>query len=171
MNLVVTGKHSIEQLEAWVLQKFNPVKNKDVVLPDYSKPRMPFDKDNLAKIVKWRPIKDKNSLELYFVLPYVTPEYTTKPLEYFSHLIGHEGENSLLSYLKKEDLAVEISTNFSSELDCYSDLSIDIRLTENGFANYEKVLEAVFKYNQRIAELGPKREVWEEIKKVGDLKF
>ena len=77
----------------------------------------------------------------------------------------------MLSYLKKEDLAVELSTNFSSELDCYSDLSIDIRLTENGFANYEKVLEAVFKYNQRIAELGPKREVWEEIKKVGDLKF
>lgn len=171
MNLVVTGKHTIDQLEQWVLEKFSPVVNKDVELPDYSKPRMPYDKENLGKIVKWRPIKDKNTLELYLVLPYVKHEYTTKPLEYFSHLIGHEGENSLLSYLKKEDLAVEISSSCSSELDAYSDFSIEIRLTENGLKNYERVLEAVFKYTQRVAEVGPKKQVWEEMKKVGDLKF
>ena len=171
MNLVVTGKHSIDQLEEWVKSKFSPVKNKDVVLPDYSQPRMPYDKDNLGRIVKWKPIKDKNSLELYFVLPYTQNEYTTRPLEYYSHLIGHEGENSLLSYLKKEDLATELSSNFSSELDVFSDFSVDIRLTDNGLKNYERVLEAVFKYNQRIAEIGPKKEVWEEVKKVGDLKF
>jgi insulysin len=101
---------------------------------------MPYDKDNLGRIVKWKPIKDKNSLELYFVLPYTQNEYTTRPLEYYSHLIGHEGENSLLSYLKKEDLATELSSNFSSELDVFSDFSVEIRLTDNGLKNYERVL-------------------------------
>ena len=108
MHLVVTGKHTIAQLEQWVVSKFNPVVNKNVVPPDYSVPKLPFDVSNLGQIAHWRPIKDKNSLELYYCLPYVEKQYTTKPLHYFSHLMGHEGENSILSYLKKEDLAVDI---------------------------------------------------------------
>ena len=58
--------------------------------------------------------------------------YTTKPLHYFSHLMGHEGENSILSYLKKEDLAVDITTSVDSELGLFSDLSVTIQLTEKG---------------------------------------
>lgn len=48
MHLVVTGKHTIAQLEQWVVSKFSPVENKNVVPPDYSVPKMPFDKDNLG---------------------------------------------------------------------------------------------------------------------------
>jgi secreted Zn-dependent insulinase-like peptidase len=32
-------------------------------------------------------------------------ELNTSPLKYFAHLFGHEGKNSVLSYLKKEGLA------------------------------------------------------------------
>ena len=127
MHLVVTGKHSVDQLEDWVVSKFSEVINKDVVPPDYSKPAVPFDTENRGQIAKWRPIQDKNKLELYFILPvYVEKEFKTKPLHYFSHLLGHEGENSILSYLKKEDLAVEVSTSCSSELGLFSDLTVDI---------------------------------------------
>jgi len=36
-------------------------------------------------------------------------DYKKKPFRYFSHTAGHEGENSLLSYLISEGLALELS--------------------------------------------------------------
>ena len=90
--------------------------------------------------------------------------YKTKPLHYFSHLLGHEGENSVLSYLKKEDLAVDICASVDAELGLFSDLSVKVQLTEKGVNNYDQVLQAIFKYNQRIAEAGPNKNVWLECK-------
>ena len=48
MHLVVTGKHTVEELEHWIISKFSDVVNKDVVLPDYSKPCLPFDAENMG---------------------------------------------------------------------------------------------------------------------------
>lgn len=73
-------------------------------------------------------------------------EYREGPLKYFSHLFGHEGENSLLSYLKQEDYAMELSAGGDSELGILSDFAIKIVLTQKGLQNYKKVLAAVFKY-------------------------
>lgn len=50
MKLCVSGKHSIEQLEEWVVKMFSDVVNKDVVVPDLGQPKMPYDQGNLATI-------------------------------------------------------------------------------------------------------------------------
>ena len=50
---------------------------------------------------------------------------------------------------------MELSAGGSHELDCFSDFSVPITLTKKGLANYEKVLDAVFKYIQRLKEVGP----------------
>ena len=47
------------------------MENKDVTVPDYSQPQMPFDSSNLGQTVRFQPVKDKDTLELYWVLPYV----------------------------------------------------------------------------------------------------
>jgi len=48
MNLVLIGKHSLEQLEEWAVSLFSGVENKNVELPDLSKPMMPFDSSNMG---------------------------------------------------------------------------------------------------------------------------
>ena len=88
-----------------------------------------------------------------------------------AHLVGHEGENSLLSYLKAEDYAMDLCADGDHELDCYSDFTITITLTKKGLANTEKVLDAVFKYIQRLKEVGPQEWVFEESKRVGTISF
>lgn len=67
-------------------------------------------------------------------------------MKYFTHLIGHEGENSLLSYLKAQDYAMDVSTYGDHLNDCVTNFNTTITLTKKGLANYEKVLDAVFKY-------------------------
>ena len=41
---------------------------------------------------------------------------------------------------------MELSAGGDDELDYYSDFTVSIKLTKNGLANYEKVIDAVFKY-------------------------
>jgi len=152
MNLVLYGKHSLEQLESWATSLFSGVHNKNVTLPDYSKPQHAFDSSNLGQFLRYQPIKDKDSLEIYWVLPYVEKEYRAGPLNYFSHLIGHEGENSLLSYLKQEDYVMDLSAGGSHELEYFSDFTVSMTLTKKGLANIDKIVNAVFKYVQRLKE-------------------
>jgi insulysin len=146
MKLTVSGKHSINQLEQWVQQMFIDVVNKDVVVPDLGKPKMPYSQDNLSTIQKFKPIKDKDSLIIYWMLPYCEDEFKSQPLRYLSHLFGHEGENSLLSYLTKEGYALELSAGEEHEMGIFSDFCIDITLTKKGLDNYDKVAMAVFQY-------------------------
>ena len=171
MNLVIYGKHSLTQLEEWATTLFSGVENKNVIVPDLSKPVMPFDSSNLGQVVRYQPIKDKDQIEIYFILPYMKDEFLASPMTYFSHLIGHEGENSLLSYLKAEDYAMELSAGGDDELDCMSDFSITVTLTKKGLANTDKVINAVFKYIQRLKEVGPQQWVFEESKKIGAMSF
>jgi insulysin len=67
-------------------------------------------------------------------------------LNYISNLVGHEGENSLLSYLKEEGLALELSSGGDHEMDSFSTFEINIKLSDKGFNEYESVIEAVFHY-------------------------
>jgi insulysin len=61
-------------------------------------------------------------------------------MQYFTHLVGHEGKNSLLSYLKQEDLALELGSYTDHLLDCYSNFEVEITLTQKGLQNYEDVI-------------------------------
>jgi secreted Zn-dependent insulinase-like peptidase len=60
--------------------------------------------------------------------------------------MGHEGENSLLSYLIQEELAFELSSYDIHEIWSKSILCADISLTKKGLENWQTVLEAVFFY-------------------------
>jgi len=123
MTLVVSSKHEIADLEKWVSEKFSPVKNQNVEVPDLGDP-LPFPKENLGQIAKFVPIKDRDMLVLIWVLPYMEKDFKTRPLDYFSHLFGHEGENSLLSYLISEGLALELGAGPESELFAFSTLQV-----------------------------------------------
>lgn len=91
MKLTVSGKHSLDQLEKWATEMFSDVKNMDVKLPDFGSPVMPFSEANLGKIQRFRPVLDKDELLIYWVLPYCQSEFKSQPLQYLSHLFGHEG--------------------------------------------------------------------------------
>ena len=130
MKLVVTGQHSLQTLEALVTELFAPIEDKNLSLPDYSMPKLPFDKDNTGIFTKHAPVLDKDRLRVHWILPDYYKEYKTKPLHYFTHLFGHEGEHSLFSCLRKQGLALELASGYNDELNCFSNLFVDILLTK-----------------------------------------
>ena len=78
-----------------------------MVIPDLGDPK-PYPSENLGKIIKFIPVKDQDIITFMWVLPYYERSHQTQPLLYFTHLFGHEGQNSLLSYLISEGLAREL---------------------------------------------------------------
>ena len=98
-------------------------------------------------------------------------EYKSKPGDYFSHLIGHEGEHSLLSYLKKEGLALSLSTWPENSLNCFSFIQVDINLTKKGLEHYDLVLQAFYTYARNLEAKGPQEYCFEEVRDVGQINF
>jgi insulysin len=119
MHLVILSNHSVADMEKWAIEKFSPIKNFDVEVPFLGDPA-PFPPGRLGKIVRYVPVQDEDKLVMFWILPLCQNEWKSKPLDYFSHLIGHEGENSLLSYLKQQGLALELSTGVDHEMDSIS---------------------------------------------------
>lgn len=158
-------------MEQWVQTMFGPIQNKEVVLPDNSKPCLPFTSGNLGQLARFKPVKDKHSLEVTWVLPYCELEFRSKPIKYFSHLFGHESQNSLLSWLKDQGLAMALSSDFQHEIGVFSYLCVAIILTEKGLEQVDTVIAAVFQYAQRINEAGPSQYVFDELQKLGELRF
>lgn len=155
-----------------VREFFAPVPNKSVTVPRLDQPLPPFDDECLGQLLRFVPVKDKDVLSLLWPsLPYSQPEYRSQPLKYLQHLFGHEGKNSLLSYLKQEGLALELSSYSDHDLWAISSFYVDITLTKKGLVEYERVISSVFKYAQVVRDSGVQEYVFEECRRVGELEF
>lgn len=169
MKLVLLGPQPIEQLENWAEQYFSPIENKNLAVPAYRD--LPFDESNLGRLVRLVPVNDEDSLTLKWVLDYLHPHYRTRPGSYISHLIGHEGENSLLSLLIDEGLALELSCGPDDDMRLFSFMNVTIKLTKKGLKNVNRVLGFVFQYVDMLQREGVQQWVFEESKLLNKLNF
>jgi insulysin len=84
-------------------------------------------------------------------LPDQRGNWKSKPLSYISHLVGHEGKNSLLSELIKQDLATGLSAGPMERLGGErSGFVINVSLTNKGVKEYQNVVRLVFAYLNKI---------------------
>lgn len=144
MKLVVYGREDTEVMKQWVVDKFSQVANKN--LTRYKLPECPFDERALGKIFKIVPIKDKKKLELSWIMPDQREHYRNHPGKYVSHLIGHEGKGSLLSFLMKEDLVTSLSAGSYDNYEVYCEFSVYFDLTDKGLSNIDKIIAYTLHY-------------------------
>lgn len=101
MKLVVLGRESLDELEEWAADLFAGVKNKDLPQKRWED-ELPYRKEDLLTQCFAKPVMDSRSLDLTF--PFIDEEYLfeSQPSRYLSHLIGHEGPGSIMSYVKSK---------------------------------------------------------------------
>lgn len=63
------------------------------------------------------------------------------------------------------DLATEIDVDFDTQLNSFSTFSCTLTLTSEGLKKYEKVLEVVFAFINKMKEVGPLDQNYEESSK------
>ena len=162
------------------LLRFEKVPNKQVKLRDYSNDPM-MDNNTLGHIIRYLPGKASTMLSikwprlLHQGRPLSVKEHWEgSPLSYLGHLIGDEGEGSLLSELIKQGLAVNLMAGSDNKLqDQIAGFYIDITLTEKGMIeeNMWKTINLAFAAINKFRSEGIKDYYIRERRIVGDLQF
>ena len=175
MTLCLVGNHSLDSLEELAVEHFHEVENKELQLRDYVAAGQPlFDQESMGHLVKIVPIKDLRQLTVTWPgLPGSRHLWDGDPLAYISHVMGHEGPNSLLSELIKQDLASSLSSGSSTRCQSnFSGFSVTLNLTEKGVLMKEDVIRLIFaKLNAMRAGEGPPEYISQEKKVMSEINF
>lgn len=162
LKLVILGKEPLDVLQKWVDEKFSPMKNKNLPIPKF--PGAPYQEAQLKKVVKVVPVRDARTLQMIWPLPSVREFYRSKPTRYLAHLVGHESEGSITALLKEKGWANELSAGVSTNYSDFAAFAVTIELTEQGLAQVNDVMLAVFQYIQMLKAAAPQEWIHDEIK-------
>jgi insulysin len=152
MTLALTGRAGTDQMEQWVRQYFSPIVNRALgpvrYDPDYLAPKAAL------RIARIDPIADIRQLTIEFPTPATASEWASKPAALLNFILGSEGEGSLLSQLKAENLATSLGASAYDETRDYGSFSMSMQLTPAGLQNHQRVLELVFTAIAEIRRAG-----------------
>ncbi|MEC7838527.1 MAG: insulinase family protein [Chlamydiota bacterium] len=170
MRLMVISTDPIDKLKEQVVDNFSGIKN-------YNRKRFTTTerytpKEALGKLTVVEPIKDSRTLSIVWELPenFVNMKQV-KPDSIICHVIGHEGEESLLAQLKRENLAYSLSCGASNSGAINSDMYIEIGLTDKGFHEYLTVAERVFQALNNFKAKGLPKYLFDEVQASQKLKY
>ncbi|CAN6454673.1 unnamed protein product [Victoria cruziana] len=168
MHLVIYGKESLDDIQVMAEEKFQVPNNK---LRCVSFHGQPCALEHLQILVKAVPVKHGHVLN--FVWP-TTPEiryYEKGPCTYLGHLIGHEGEGSLFSLLKKLGWATSLAAGEGDWSFEYSFFMVAIDLTDSGHEHMEDIVGLIFKYISLLKSSGVKEWIFDEIRAIRETEF
>lgn len=169
MKLVVLGKEPLDQLETWVKKKFTDIKNRslkrEAINVDF------FAEGFLPARLDVQSVKDTRSLSIGFPIPSPSAYKDSQPVSYIANLIGHEGQGSLLSTLKEDELVDSLSagSHFDTQKDAI--FMVNMTLTQKGLQAPEKVLEKLFSYIDLVKKEGLKKVYFDEQVKMLEIGF
>lgn len=169
MSLVVVGREPLDQLEAWTVELFAAIPNKDVPLPTF--PGHPLSPETLQTRVDVVPVRDLYQVELMWPFPALEARYRSKPHRYLAHLIGHEGKGSVLSLLKARGLANGLSAGTTRSHHDFDIFKVSVELTDAGARNVNEVVTIVLDYIRLLQAEGPMEWIFRECRDLADIAF
>ena len=167
MGLAILSTHSLDQLELWARKYFSDIKNRKLEISRHDPESM--DKKDTFRLVKIEPVKDIRELKLWFSIPGTRHLYASKPGQQLGFILGHEGEGSLLSYLKDKGWAITLSAGASEFSRDYGAAVVTVGLTDKGLEEYKEVLKATIDYIDLMKKSGHQKHVFSELKSMASL--
>lgn len=167
MKAVLYGKDSLEQLAQWAEEKFSMIPNKSFTIPTY--PDRPWT--HIKKLINIKAIKEMQTLYVSWQTGDIRTHNLTKPDIYFSHLFGHEGRGSLLSFLKRKNLVLGLSAGFDENFHGFSFFQISFELTPVGRESVNEIIEACYQYIALLKKCGHQKWIHEECAALNEMSF
>ncbi|KAH9277632.1 Nardilysin [Echinococcus granulosus] len=151
MTLAVESRDTLDHLESMVKAIFGPTPNRNCEAPDFSAFVNPFPPTVYKKMYKVCPVKETASIVLAWSLPPMHSHYRSAALKFVASIVGYEGRGSLVAYLRKLNLAVELNAGCAvndnaDHNQMTSIFGISVELSELGRAAPITVVDHVFSY-------------------------
>ena len=144
MTLVISGNYPLSQLEAWTKHFFLDIPTQQTEprptpVPLFVPEQLPLD-------LNIEPVKEIRQLQFSFPMPESRSLFPAKPVEMLSHLLGHEGEGSLLAFLKQRGWAEGLSAGNALNTHHENLLTVRIELTRLGLMQQDRITQALLHY-------------------------
>lgn len=143
MALCIVSSQPLDELEAHVRNIFSALPAGERAPDDWPALYLP---EQLGVQINIEPLQTARRMIVTFPLPALHNDYKVKPLNFISHLLGDEGEGSLLAYLKQQNWCTNLIAGSGIESDDFKDFNVSFQLTETGLAHQADILEALFAY-------------------------
>ncbi|MGL5225171.1 MAG: insulinase family protein [Aeromonas sp.] len=169
MALVMISPASIQTQLQWCHHYFAAILNRQVGSQSLTMPL--YRLEDLGLRIQITPVKETRKLSLCFPLPNVDEFYHQKPLTFLSHLIGYEGDGSLLSLLKAHGWVNQLSAGGGISGANFKDFGINLSLTPLGLEHVDDILATLFGYLTLIKREGVQRWRYEEKRSVLESAF
>jgi len=172
MSLAVIGREDVTELRSLVHSKFSEVRTNGKRSGAVEEARPPvFLPEHLGVQINIEPLADLRTMTLQFLLPPGEDHFRAHPVGILLFLLGHEGEGSLFSLLKRRGWVESLVAKDWGGADDYDLLEVEIGLTEEGFANHNQVMESFFQYVRLISEEEDLSRYFDEKKQIAHLNF
>lgn len=170
MRLMVVSPLPLETLKDDVVKMFSTVPTS--TRTRYINKEQYSDESTLGKMVIIRPVKDTRSVTLVWELPEEFSDMEeSKPDTLACFILGHEGQESLLAQLKREDLADSLSCGSYDSGAKKNELSIQIGLTSKGIHELNTVIKRTFQAINTFRNKGIPDHLFDEIKQIKTLQY
>ncbi|NQZ86221.1 MAG: insulinase family protein [Colwellia sp.] len=144
MTLVLEGPQTLDELSALAIAKFTDIKAATSEHPIIDTPLYLAEHQQIKINVK--PVKNDRQLIVSFAMPCIDSYYRNKPESILTYLLGHEGEGSILSYLKKQSWALSLTAGSGVNGSNFKDFNLSISLTEQGQQHINEIVSCIFSY-------------------------
>lgn len=174
MALCLFGKEDINTLKALVKEKFGGVVNKGVTMPigDAVSDKPPFLKKDWNRLLLQTPVKDVKELSFSWVIPFQGPFWKSKPTAYISHLLGHEGEGSIIAVLKRKGLISGCSSGDGAWLEgAFSLMNVSFDLTDLGQNHIDEIGQHLFAFIGLLQKTAVEKWIFDEMSNLRKIQF
>ena len=152
MTLTLISPDPIDTLAQWAETYFADIANQHLAPKTITSPFV--TPEHTAQMIYVEPIKDIRKLILSFPILGEDAHYQSKPLSYFAHLLGYEGQGSLMQCLRDKNWITSLSAGGGNSGSNYREFSVSCSLTETGILHTDEIIEMVFYAIQTIAKYG-----------------
>jgi len=169
MNLAVVAPQPLDELEALVVERFADIPDHDLSAPTIDAPLI--DPDTLPRYVERQSLQDRRQLRFYFPVHDPTDEYRTKPTQLIAHLLGDEGDGSLLAVLREAGLADGLSAGVGRGDGNEALFTVSISLTPAGAERLDDIEATLFAAIEQIRADGLAEWRYDEQKSLSEQAF
>ena len=169
MNLAVVAPQPLDELEALVVERFADIPDHDLSAPTIDTPLI--DTDTLPRYIERQSLQDRRQLRFYFPVPDPTDEYRTKPTQLIAHLLGDEGDGSLLAVLRETGLADGLSAGVGRGDGNEALFTVSISLTPAGAERLDDIEATLFAAIEQIRAEGLTEWRYDEQKSLSEQAF
>ncbi|MCO4784769.1 MAG: insulinase family protein [Marinomonas atlantica] len=167
MVLTLTAKQPTETLAAYARTYFSDIQARH----NSATLQLPELVQNNGKIQFFKTSTDKSVVRFSFQIPSQIAKYATQPARYLSYVLGDESKNSLFAHLKQHHWVQSLHAGIGQDDGQHALFNISMRLTDEGIAQRNKVIEYLLKTIDNIKNAPISEEYLSETKTLSLLHY